>query len=230
MDYYAEKEGLNEIRETVCINEKGVAEKYNKAKEDYLKISKTYVQYLDYKEYIMKKYLEFIKAEDSDEYHQAKIIKDTVFGYHKIKNILKDLGLKLIDNNKGTALDNIRDYVLSHEKEVIEKYEITRDYCDKTFKLLNKYLEDGKNGDDSSKRARKLYDQFNEYDEAHYNCSRIFKLYNQYFDNEKYILRKYSEFNNTSDVKRKAKIIEEVNLAYSRIKYILEGLELDKKE
>ena len=227
MDYNAEKDGLNEIHEIVCFNEKGVMEKYNKAKEDYLKISKTYVQYLDYKEYIMKKYLEFIKAEDSDEYHQTKIIKDTVFGYHKIKNILKDLGLKLIDNNKGTALDNIRDYVLSHEKEVIKKYEITRDYCDKTFKLLNKYLEDGKNGDNSSNRSRKLYDQFTEYDEAHYNCKRIFSLYDQYFDIEKDIMRKYSEFNSTSDVKRKDKIIKEVNLAYSRIKYILKDLELD---
>ena len=124
-------------------------------------------------------------------------------------------------------MDNIRNYVLSHEKEVIEKYEITRDYCDKTFKLLNKYLEDGKNGDNSSKRARKLYDQFTDYDEAHYNCKRIFSLYDQYFDIEKDIMRKYSEFNSTSDVKRKDKIIKEVNLAYSRIKYILKDLELD---
>lgn len=227
MDYYAEKEGLNEIRETVCISEKGVAEKYNKAKEDYLKISKAYVQYLDYKEYIMKKYLEFIKAEDSDEYHQSKIIKDTVFGYHKIKNILKDLGLKLIDNNKGTALDNIRDYVLSNEKEVIKKYEITRDYCDKTFKLLNKYLEDGKNGDNSSKRSRKLYDQFNDYDEAHYNCKRIFKLYDRYFDIEKDILRKYSEYDDTCDTDRKTKLSEEIISEYSEIKNILKSLELE---
>lgn len=85
------KECFNSIRETVCINERKVANRYNKAKKYFLKTYKLYNQYIDYKKYIMKRYLEYIDTNDVG--RNDMIIEDAVQRYGKIKYILKSLNI-----------------------------------------------------------------------------------------------------------------------------------------
>ena len=221
------KECFNRIRETVCINEREVANRYNKAKKYFLKTYKLYNQYIDYKKYIMKKYLEYIDTNDVG--RKNMIIEDAVQRYDKIKYILKSLNIGLVvgDNDKDTTLNNIRDYVRSHDEEVFKKYEKALEHRDKAFKLFIKYLNYEKTDDDDHNKAFEVSDKCLEYEKADEDCNRILRLYDQYFENETNILNKYLEYINTSDDDRKTKLSEEIISAYSKIKNILKSLEIE---
>ena len=84
-----EKETLNKIRETMRDHEGELAEKYSKAKENYLKALHLYDKYLEYEKEILKKYLEYIDADTAgDDVKKAKIVKEEISTYNKVKNFL----------------------------------------------------------------------------------------------------------------------------------------------
>lgn len=221
------KECFNRIRETVRINEREVASRYNKAKKYFLKTYKLYNQYLDYEKYIMKRYLEYIDTNDHG--RKDMIIEDAVQRYEKIKYILKSLNIGLVvgDNDKDTTLNSIRDYVRSHDEEVFKKYEKALDNRDKAFKSFIKYLNYEKTDDNDRNKAFEVSDKCLEYEKADDDYNRISRLYDQYSDIEIDILRKYLEYINTSDDDRKAKLNEEIISAYPKIKNILKSLEIE---
>ena len=84
-----EKETLNKIRETMRDHEGELAKKYSKAKENYLKALHLYDKYLKYEKEILKKYLEYIDADTvGDDVKKAKIVKEAISTYNKVKNFL----------------------------------------------------------------------------------------------------------------------------------------------